>query len=221
MEVGGYIFFKRVYIVFRLKIIDPSGRKIMPLSFRSTNHGNIAFGFFNIESDMLLLEKYFFFADRFCGWMIELAQQRDEDYTALECPVFHISDPHDIGDLMGAIHGMQFTGFIGNLYQRFPFPKDPGEFKQSPKGFLTRELVTLEIEKFAKRKEIPIGFSKEGKFHMGSYDFDPDVFGELIRYVWQGGYPRWKDEVRPPYVLQMKSQITMSQNRFFKGVFSS
>ncbi len=32
----------------------------MPLSFRSENHGNIAFGFFNIESDMLLLENYFF-----------------------------------------------------------------------------------------------------------------------------------------------------------------
>ena len=32
----------------------------MPLSFSSTTHGNIAFGFFNIESDMLLLENYFF-----------------------------------------------------------------------------------------------------------------------------------------------------------------
>ncbi|MBC8441147.1 MAG: hypothetical protein H8D87_15855 [Deltaproteobacteria bacterium] len=37
----------------------------MPLSFTSKSHGNIAFGFFNIESDMLLLEKYFFFADGF------------------------------------------------------------------------------------------------------------------------------------------------------------
>ncbi len=193
----------------------------MPLSFRSTSHGNIAFGFFNIESDMLLLENHFFFADNFCGWMTELAEQSDETYPVLSCPVFYISDPHDIGDLMGAIHGMQFTGFIGTLYQRFPFPNDPGEFKQNPQGFKTREIVTLEIEKFAKRKEISIGFSKEGQFHMGSYDFEAGVFCELIRYVWQGGYPRWKEEIRPSYVLQMKSDIIECQNRFFKGVFSS
>jgi hypothetical protein len=31
----------------------------MPLAFESLNHGTIAFGFFNIDSDMLLLEKYF------------------------------------------------------------------------------------------------------------------------------------------------------------------
>jgi hypothetical protein len=29
----------------------------MPLAFESINHGTIAFGFFNIESDMLLLDK--------------------------------------------------------------------------------------------------------------------------------------------------------------------
>ena len=121
----------------------------MPLSFRSKHHGNIAFGFFNIESDMLLLEKYFFFADRFCEWMIELSTQGNEAYTGLNCTVFHISDPHDIGDLMGAIHGMRFTGFMGPLYRRFPFPKDPLDFKQNPEGFQTRESVTSEMKPFA------------------------------------------------------------------------
>ncbi len=193
----------------------------MPLSFSSTSHGNIAFGFFNIESDMLLLENYFFFADRFCGWMTDLAHRSDDDYTGLNCPVYQISDPSDIGDLMGAIHGMRFTGFMGNLYQRFPFPKDPGAFKQNPNGFKTREIVTLEIENFAKRKKIQIGISKEGQFHMGAYVFEVEVLCELIRYVWRGGYPRWKDKVRPSYVLEMKSLIMESQNRFFKGVFSS
>lgn len=33
----------------------------MPLSFESRSHGPVAFGFFNIESDMLLLERTFFF----------------------------------------------------------------------------------------------------------------------------------------------------------------
>ena len=31
----------------------------MPLSFQSKNYGDIAFGFFNIESDMLLLENLY------------------------------------------------------------------------------------------------------------------------------------------------------------------
>jgi hypothetical protein len=31
----------------------------MPLAFDTLSHGKIAFGFFNIESDMLLLEQYF------------------------------------------------------------------------------------------------------------------------------------------------------------------
>jgi hypothetical protein len=31
----------------------------MPLAFQSLSHGTITFGFFNIESDMLLLDRYF------------------------------------------------------------------------------------------------------------------------------------------------------------------
>ena len=38
----------------------------MPLAFDSISHGTIAFGFFNIDSDMLLLDHYFFFATEFC-----------------------------------------------------------------------------------------------------------------------------------------------------------
>ena len=35
----------------------------MPLAFKSLSHETIAFGFFNIESDMLILDRYFLFAD--------------------------------------------------------------------------------------------------------------------------------------------------------------
>jgi len=38
----------------------------MPLTFESLSHGTIAFGFFNIESDMLLCDRYFLFADDLC-----------------------------------------------------------------------------------------------------------------------------------------------------------
>ncbi|MBU0971585.1 MAG: hypothetical protein KKC20_13105 [Proteobacteria bacterium] len=193
----------------------------MPLSFPSISHGNIAFGFFNIESDMLLMEGYFFFADQFCKWMRVLAQQEDDANKSLKCRVFHISDPRDVGNLMGAIHGQAFTGFMGNLYTLFPFPKDPRDFKQNPKGGLTRKIVVKEIQKFAVKKQMCIEFSKEGTVHMGPYVFDRKVFCGLIQYVWQGGYPRWKDEIRPAYVVAMKEQLQAGNNRFFKGMFSS
>ena len=46
----------------------------MPLSFHSLSHGTVAFGFFNIESDMLLLDRYFFFATDFCAHVSDLAE---------------------------------------------------------------------------------------------------------------------------------------------------
>ncbi len=50
----------------------------MPLAFDSLSHGIVAFGFFNIESDMLILEQYFFFATEFCDYITRIAEQ-DED----------------------------------------------------------------------------------------------------------------------------------------------
>ena len=192
----------------------------MPLSFRSKNHGNIAFGFFNIESDMLLLEKYFFFANDFCRWMNQMAERDDTGVKNLQCRVYYIADANDIGDLMGAIHGMRYTGFIGKLYTLFPFPDDPKAFKQNPDGFNTREVVRSHVESFSTTKDISIELCKDGQVKIGSYLFDKIVFHELIQYVWQGGYPRWKDEKRPQYVIEMKDRIQKSRNVFLKGVFS-
>ena len=45
----------------------------MPLAFDSISHGSIAFGFFNIESDMLLCDHYFLFADEFCRYVEDIA----------------------------------------------------------------------------------------------------------------------------------------------------
>jgi len=193
----------------------------MPLSFRSKSHSNIAFGFFNIESDMLLLEKYFFFADDFCRWVNQMAKEDDSGIKSFEYPVYYIADPNDIGDLMGAIHGMKFTGFIGKLYTLFPFPDDPKAFKQNPEGDATRQVVRSHIDSVSKIQDISIEIYKEDQAKIGSYVFDKNVFHELINYVWKGGYPRWKDEVRPQYVIDMKECIEKSHNSFFKGVFSS
>ena len=193
----------------------------MPLSFKSESHGDIAFGFFNIESDMLLLENYFFFADKFCEWMAQMASRDSTELKTFSYKVHTITDPNDIGDLMGAIHGMRFTGFIGKLYKIFPFPSAPEDFKQNPEGFNTQKIVNEEIDKFSELTELAINFSGENHIKFGPYLFDIPVFHELIRYVWQGGYPLWKDEIRPQYVLDMKKVIQESRNTFFKGVFSS
>ncbi len=191
----------------------------MPLSFKSESHGDIAFGFFNIESDMLLLESHFFFADRFCEWMTQMADMDEPEMTTLSYKVYTISDPADIGDLMGAIHGMRFTGFIGEVYRLFPFPSDPKGFKQNPKGFNTQEIMNKVIDKFSKQTELVISFPSKNKIKLGQYLFSTPVFHELIRYVEQGGYPRFKDEIRPQYILDMKEMIQKSQNSFYKDVF--
>ncbi len=193
----------------------------MPLSFNSVSHGNIAFGFFNIGTDMLLLENYFFFADKFCEWMTQIADKNASELKILNYKVQTIVDPNDIGDLMGAIHGIRFTGFIGKMYRLFPFPAAPEDFKQNPEGFNTQEILKKEIGKFSEETELILDFTNEEKIKFGSYVFDIPVFHELIRYVWQGGYPRWKDEIRPQYVIKMKENILKSHNSFFKGVFPS
>ena len=46
------------------------------------------------------------------------------------------------------------------------------------------------------------------------------VKGDKIR-CYGIGYPHWKDEIRPQYVLDMEKAIQKSRNIFFKGVFSS
>lgn len=191
----------------------------MPLSFHSKSHGNIAFGFFNIESDMLLLENYFFFADRFCSWLIRMSQEKDESVFQFKYPVFRIDAPDDIGDLMGAIHGVHYSGFIGETYKRFPFPGDPKMFKQNPKGFETQKTIENLIHPVATKTELVFEFINHGQVNIGPYVFDAGVFRELIRYVWQGGYPQWKDQTRPDYVLKMKAVLETSNRTQFNGVF--
>jgi hypothetical protein len=196
----------------------------MPLSFKSENHGNIAFGFFNIESDMLLLENYFFFADDFCKLICKIADNfaevNSEGQKQFQFKVYNIPNPNDIGDLMGAIHGMHYTGFIGSTYKLFPFPENPEDFKQNPEGSKTQDVIKELIGKISQKIEILVDFSREGTVCIGLYIFNENVFYELIKYVDKGGYPRWKDDLRPGYVLNMKDCIQKS-NIFFKGLFAS
>ena len=191
----------------------------MPLAFDSISHGAIAFGFFNIDSDMLLLDRYFFFATEFCSNIIKMVEHQGPGQYETSWDVYEIPDPGEIGDLMGAIHGIHHSGFIGEVYQRFPFPKRPEDFKQKPEGYKTRNHVEEIIKKYARLIEIPFLIDENREeVSIGPYRFTKISFLELIRYVWQGGYPRWKDEVRPDYVMAMKEAIDINTSEIFSGV---
>lgn len=184
----------------------------MPLAFESISHGTIAFGFFNIDSDMLLLEHYFFFADDFCEQVGRLAAWSGRGRLELEWEVYDIPVPNRIGDLMGAIHGVVYTGFIGEVYRRFPFPSEPEDFKQKAEGSQTRSVMEEIIERYGERVKIPLVADDRGEFRISEYRVSKRTFRALVRYVWEGGFPRWKDGIRPDYVLRMKERIEEGRN---------
>lgn len=191
----------------------------MPLAFDSMSHGTIAFGFFNIESDMLLLEHYFFFVTDFCEYICEIAEMDGRDGYKTFRHFYYINDPEDIGDLMGAIHGIRYTGFIGACYRRFPFPKRPEDFKQKPEGSKNRVFVEQVIKRYADVRRIPLTIANGGQeAGIGHYRFSRVSFQELIKYVWKGGYPRWKDDIRPDCVSHMKEKVVKSHNALLQGI---
>ena len=191
----------------------------MPLAFESISHGTIAFGFFNIDSDMLLLDRYFFFSTAFCRHIDDIAACEPGESKQLSWQVYHIPDPERIGDLMGAIHGVRFSGFIGEVYKRYPFPQKEADFKQKPEGTRTQDIVEAIIKKFGKRSSVLFTTDDaQNEASIGPYRFSKDGFQALIRYVWQGGYPRWKDAQPPDYVLAMKDRIHTSDCPLFQGL---
>ncbi len=191
----------------------------MPLAFESLSHGTIAFGFFNIESDMLLLDRYFLFAEDFCSYIKTMAENDIKRPYHGFWPVQVIETPGNIGDLTGAIHGVHFTGFFGELYRRFPFPRQAEDFKQKPEGFQTQSLVLEIISNFAKPLEIAIAVSTDNStIEIGDYRFNRVQFQALLKYVWRGGFPRWKDDIRPDYVMEMKDAILENRKGIFDGV---
>jgi hypothetical protein len=191
----------------------------MPLAFESLNRGTIAFGFFNIDTDLLLLQQYFLFADDFCGHLIRTAEDKREEPCETAWKVYSIDSPMDVGDLMAAIHGIRYTGFIGEVYKRFPFPKREAEFKQKREGFQNRQGMISLLERWAVSKTVPIRVDKENEtVSIGEYLFTKAVFHQLIQYVWVGGYPRWKDDIRPNYVMEMKFRLEESSNWLTRGL---
>jgi len=105
------------------------------------------------------------------------------------------------------------------VYGHFPFPHEPEKFKQNPEGYKTRELIDGTIKRYASLTRIPVivtVLSMEIK--IGEYMFGRVGFHELLSYLWVGGYPRWKDGVRPDYILKMKESIMRSTHHMFEGI---
>jgi len=191
----------------------------MPLAFESRSHGTVAFGFFNIESDMLLLEGYFFFATDFCGWIGEIAREGPDADVFANWPVFHIERRQDVGDLMGAIHGVRHVGFLGDTYLAYPFPEAREGFKQSPAGDSTQGEFTRMIDRYAVRADLEVSTSQsDATISLGEITFSRASFQELVRYVWRGGYPKWRDERPPAYVLAMREKVEKSDHWLFEGI---
>lgn len=190
----------------------------MPLAFHSLSHSTVTFGFFNIETDMLLLGNLFFFASDFCAVLGELCRgERDATMGG-----WRIDETASIGNLHEAIAGEDLSGFIGATYERWPFPQSPEDFRQHPRGHENRPQVEEMVREFGAREEIPIARAAEPRaaepveaapshtFSIAEYRFDAAGLLALVAYVQRGGYPRWRGSVRPQYVLDMNEALKVS-----------
>jgi hypothetical protein len=191
--------------------------RAMPLAFSSRSHGTIAFGFFNIETDLLLLERCFFFADRFCQVVLELSERDTDEDAAVELAGWRIGDPAHVGHLQGAIRGVDHSGFIGAVYRRFPFPPTEEGFKQNPQGSGTQAWIEEVICGYAEPRSFPVRWDVgAGHVQIAEVVFDLEVFADLVRYVELGGYPRWRDGTPPAYVRTMSEQLARCASPFWR-----
>jgi hypothetical protein len=168
---------------------------------------------------MLLLEQYFLFGSEFCDHIIEMTEHFYDDALTADWPVYAIEDRAKIGDLMGAIHGICHSGFIGELYRRYPFPKKPELFKQKTTGYLNQDVVRDMITAYARQVRLPVVMNHRAlEVDIGEYKFNRQTFQKLIKYVWGGGYPGWQDDIRPDYVLKMRAKIEGRAKGLFEAM---
>ena len=172
---------------------------------------------------MLLLDRYFFFATEFCDLVNALADpEEDHGADGFTWRVKSIENTADIGDLMGAIHGVHFSGFIGEVYRRYPFPELQADFKQKPDGICTHDEMTAIIQPYAVDTSIMVIVSEDGsQIAIGNYHFDRPEFHRLLDYVWLGGYPRWKGGIRPGCVRIMRDKVLTASKPLFNALVFS
>lgn len=189
----------------------------MPLGHRTVSHGIVAFGFFNIETDCLLLNDYFFFASDFCAWVKRWAQEGPPEEERVS--IYTIRDHKRVGNLHWAMQGIEHEGFLPALYRIYPFPTRPEDFKQKPEGWKTRDVVEKLLQQYATPEEMTVRFDpRKELIFLGEYVFDRPGFRDLLDYVWRGGMPLWRDNQRPQYVIDMIEAVKTSPHWPFKGM---
>ena len=190
----------------------------MPLSFESTSHGPVAFGFFNIDVDLLLLDRSLFYADEFAAVVGQVAGATGEVAVEGSFPGHRAPDARSLGNTMGAIHGFDRGGLIGAIYERFPFPARPEDFRQDPEGAQNRGSVTDLLETWTSPVTHRLAVDPRARaVALAGVTFTWPWFRELVAYVWRGGYPRWRDERRPEYMVPMRRTVEESSHPLFEG----
>ena len=176
----------------------------MPLAFRSRSHGVVAFGYFNIRTDLLLLDHLFFFTDRFCRAALDVLLPAPDALPCRTLDGWRIDDPSRLGSLDGAITGRDLRGFLGDTYRRWPFPDRRADFRQDPDGGKNRQEAEALILRWGTPLDIPVVRDPDaGVVTVGGTAFDEPEFLRLVAYVDRGGLPRWRDERRPEVVERM------------------
>ena len=75
------------------------------------------------------------------------------------------------------------------------------------------------IANYAEAIDIRVAVQNAGaEIKVGDYRFSNTQFQELLDYVWRGGYPRWKDDIRPAYVSAMGDNIMQNCQGIFEGM---
>jgi len=177
----------------------------MPIAFDSKSHGKVVFGFYNIETDSLLLNELFFFSTDFCDAVRKICNPM----TNTTVPGHSFLNQEDIGDFTGAMHGVHYTGYMGELYQEWPFPSKPEDFRQKLDGTKNRAKVQAILTKHAPKMDIELGRSENHDVQIGQYTFNKEQFIALLHYVRRGGMPTWQgfeEGKRPPYVTEMLAE---------------
>ena len=148
-----------------------------------------------------------------------MAENATENEYRTEWPVYAVEDRAEIGDLMGAIHGIRYVGFIGEVYRHYPFPQKPEAFKQRAEGYLNQAVVRDMIAGYARQIKLPIVAGQPAdEVAIGEYVFSSKTFQEMIRYVWRGGYPGWQNDLRPDDVVAMKATIEIHRQGLFTNI---
>lgn len=189
----------------------------MPIAFETLNCGLIPIGFFNIETDGFMVGRYFCFVTDLCGRIESWAHEAPTNPQIMECYVAR--DFHHVGSIQLAMAGYYGDDILSAVFRRFPFPKEPEAFRQSPEGWRNRGEIEAILASMAPAASLTISFDRrDGAIRIGEYLFSSSVFADILRYIVRGGMPRWRDFSPPDYVLKMLDNVRDSEFWLFSDL---